>query len=54
MFKPCLRAVATTERKAAKSADAFEGAKGAGDLHLDLHHPQSCSARLLVKGTAKS
>src|SRR3974390_2568769 len=54
MFQPRLRAVATIERRAAKSRAASKVRKEPEIFILTFIMRRACSARLLVKGTEKS
>src|SRR5271157_4508456 len=54
MFQPRLRAVATSERTAAKSHAASKVRKAPEIFILTFIIRRACSARLLVKGTEKS
>jgi hypothetical protein len=53
MFQPYLRAVATTERRAAKSAAPLKVRKAPEIFILIFIIRRACAARLLVKGTVK-
>ena len=53
MFHPCFRAVATTDRRVAKSWAASRVRK-AGDFHFHLHHAQGLLGEVVGEGDAKS